>query len=81
MPTYKLHDHAAWKRHYSLYAATAGALIAFKRELEPYEVMKGAIRFPLSQPVPVNLIERLARFRAKEASQRLIAKVAARKKR
>jgi uncharacterized protein YdhG (YjbR/CyaY superfamily) len=28
------------------------------------------IRFPLSQPVPVKLIERIAKFRAKEVTER-----------
>jgi uncharacterized protein YdhG (YjbR/CyaY superfamily) len=82
MPTYKLDDEtvmnvAAWKQHYSLYAATAGVLAAFKRELAGYEVIKGTIRFPLSQPVPVRLIERIAKFRAKEVIRR--AKVEAAK--
>jgi uncharacterized protein YdhG (YjbR/CyaY superfamily) len=79
MPTYKLHGHqvlcfASWKRHYALYSASAGVAAAFGRELSPYEVIKGTIRFPLDQPVPVNLIERIAKFRAKEVVQRAKAK-------
>jgi UDP-glucose 4-epimerase len=42
---------------------------------------KGTIRFPLSEPVPVKLIERIAKFRAKEAADREKAKAAAPKKR
>jgi uncharacterized protein YdhG (YjbR/CyaY superfamily) len=38
--------------------------------LAPYEVEKGTIRFPLSRAVPLKLIGRIARFRAKEAAQR-----------
>jgi uncharacterized protein YdhG (YjbR/CyaY superfamily) len=86
MPTYKLGGSrvlyfAGWKRHYALYAATHGVVAAFKRELAPYEVDKGTIRFPLSIPVPVKLIERIAKFRAKEAGEREPAKAPARKKR
>jgi uncharacterized protein YdhG (YjbR/CyaY superfamily) len=86
IPTYKLHGgyviyFAGWKRHYSLYPATDHLVAAFKDELAPYEVSKGTIRFPLSQPVPVKLIERIAKFRAKEAAERASAKLAARKKR
>ncbi|MGH9510940.1 MAG: iron chaperone [Terriglobales bacterium] len=86
MPTYKLNGKpalhlAAWKRHYSLYAATAGVVIAFKRELAPYDVIQGTIRLPLSQPVPVALIERIAKFRAKEVTQRAKEKAAQPKKR
>jgi uncharacterized protein YdhG (YjbR/CyaY superfamily) len=86
MPTYKLNNEtvlhfAAWKHHYSLYAATASVVAAFGRELAPYEVIRGTIRFPLSEPVPVKLIERIAKFRAKEISKRLTAKASATKKR
>jgi uncharacterized protein YdhG (YjbR/CyaY superfamily) len=42
---------------------------AFKDELAPYKVTKGTIRFSLSQPVPVKLIERIAKFRKGEASR------------
>ena len=47
----------------------------------PYKVNKGTIRFPLSQPVPVKLIERIAKFLAKEASERARAKLAWSKRR
>ena len=75
MPTYKLQGgpvlyFAAWNKHYSLYAATRHVITAFKDELAPYEIHKGTIRFPLSQPVPVKLIERIAKFRAKEVAKR-----------
>ena len=64
----------ALPRHRSLVAA-------FKDELAPYEVNKGTIRFPLSQPVPVKLIGRIAKFRAKEVAEREKAKAATPKKR
>jgi uncharacterized protein YdhG (YjbR/CyaY superfamily) len=86
MPTYKLNGEtvfhfAAWKHHYSLYAATASVVAAFKRELAPYDVIKGTIRFPLAEPVPEKLIERIAKFRAKEVSKRARTRVAAAKNR
>ena len=86
MPTYKLHGSrvlyfAGWKQHYALYAATDGVAAAFEDELAPYKVDKGTIRFPLSAPVPVKLIERIAKFRAKEVVEREEAKAPARKKR
>jgi uncharacterized protein YdhG (YjbR/CyaY superfamily) len=43
---------------------------AFHEELASYEVDKGTIRFPLSEPVPVKLIGRIAKFRAKEIAKR-----------
>jgi len=86
IPTYKLHGgpviyFAGWKQHYSLYPATGRLVAAFKDDLAPYKVSKGTIRFPLSQPVPVKLIERIAKFRAKEAATRARAKLAEPKKR
>jgi uncharacterized protein YdhG (YjbR/CyaY superfamily) len=46
-----------------------------------YKISKGTIRFPLSDPVPVKLIERIAKFRANVVAQRQKAKAAAPKKR
>jgi uncharacterized protein YdhG (YjbR/CyaY superfamily) len=61
---------AGWKQHYSLYPVGEGLLEKFKEDLEPYEVSKGTIRFPLSEPVPVKLIERIAKFRERETIAR-----------
>lgn len=85
MPTYKLQGRpvigfAGWKKHYSLYGATA-TLTALKDDLVPYEVEKGTIRFPLSEPVPVKLIGRIAKLRAKQVAEREKAKAATPKKR
>jgi uncharacterized protein YdhG (YjbR/CyaY superfamily) len=75
IPAYTLHGgvmlyFAGWKQHYSLYPATDHLVEAFKEDLAPYKVSKGTIRFPLSQPVPVKLIARIAKFRAKVAAER-----------
>ncbi len=75
IPAYKVNGRvvlyfAGWKQHYSLYPATGGVLEAFQDELAAYEVSKGTIRFPLSRPVPVKLIGRIAKFRAKQAAGR-----------
>jgi uncharacterized protein YdhG (YjbR/CyaY superfamily) len=86
IPTYRLHGgyavyFAGWKRHYSLYPATDRLVAALKDDLAPYKISKGTIRFPLSQPVPVKLIERIAEFLAKEAAERARAKRGGPKKR
>jgi uncharacterized protein YdhG (YjbR/CyaY superfamily) len=86
IPAYELKGSAVlyfagWKRHYSLYPATGALVARFRRALAPYEVSKGTIRFPLSQPVPARLIERIARFRAKEAAARAKTRTAAAKQR
>ncbi len=75
LPTYKLHGRAViyfagWKKHYSVYPSTDRVVGSFKDELAGYEVNKGTIRFPLSGPVPGQLIYRIARVLLKEATER-----------
>jgi uncharacterized protein YdhG (YjbR/CyaY superfamily) len=82
IPTYKLHGDpvlyfAGWKQHFSLYPASANLVAAFKDDIASYVVSKGTIRFPLSQPVPVKLIGRIAKYRAQEVAARVQAKAAA----
>ena len=86
IPTFKLHGSyvvyfAGWKQHYSLYPASRPLVAAFKDDLAPYEVNKGTIRFPFSEPVPARLIAGIAKFLAKEADARAKAKAARPKKR
>ncbi|HZS50320.1 MAG TPA: DUF1801 domain-containing protein [Bryobacterales bacterium] len=85
IPAYRLHSRlviyfAGWKKHYSLHPATGGLAAAFKDELARYKMSKGTIRFPLLRPVPVKLIGRIAKFRAKEVAGREKAKAATAKK-
>lgn len=75
MPAYKLDGEvvlyfASWKQHYSLYPAGEHLAGVLKDKLAPYKINKGTIRFALSEPVPVKLIGRIARLRAKEVAQR-----------
>jgi hypothetical protein len=61
---------AGWKHHYSLYPASDDLVAAFRNELGRYPRTRGTIRFPLSEPVPVALIARIARFRASQLAAR-----------
>jgi uncharacterized protein YdhG (YjbR/CyaY superfamily) len=75
IPAYKMNGgivlyFAGWKQHYSIYPAIGRLVEQFKDDLAPYELSKGTIRFPLSRPVPVRLISRIAKFRAKEVAAR-----------
>jgi uncharacterized protein YdhG (YjbR/CyaY superfamily) len=72
MPTYKLAGapvvyFAGWKTHVAMYPATAGIVAAFAKELAPFEVQKGTIRFPLAA-VPLALVGRIAKLRAAEVA-------------
>lgn len=69
MPGYKLNGKpmlyfAAFKQHYSLFAASGTFFSTLKDELAPYELRKGTIHFPLTKPVPVALITKIAKLRA-----------------
>jgi len=78
IPAYKLDGavviyFAGWKQHFSLYPATRLS-DALEKQLTPYKVSKGTVRFALDEPIPVKLIERLVKFRAKEAAKRVKVK-------
>ena len=69
MPGYKLHGKpmlyfAGFQEHYSLFAASGSFFAILQDKLAGYELRKGTIRFPLSKPVPVGLIGRIAKLRA-----------------
>src|SRR5215467_15738618 len=56
IPAYKLNGvpvayFAGWKHHYSLYPASGTVVAEFKDELAAYELSRGTIKFPLSEPV------------------------------
>jgi uncharacterized protein YdhG (YjbR/CyaY superfamily) len=82
MPTYKLQGRAViyfagWKQHYSLYPATKFVVTALKGDLAGYELSKGTIGFPFTERVPLRLIGRIAKLRAKEVAEHETAKAAA----
>jgi uncharacterized protein YdhG (YjbR/CyaY superfamily) len=79
IPTYKLRGgaviyFAAWKRHFSLYPVSAKLIRFFKKDLAAATINKSTIHFPLAEPVPVNLIGRIAKFRVKEQTERAMPK-------
>ena len=69
MPTFFLKGnlvyYAAWKKHIGFYAIPS-ANEAFQDELAAYTVSKGAVQFPFDQPLPVDLVTRMVRFRVAE---------------
>ena len=52
---------AGWKKHVSLYPVPAGSE-AFERQVEPCVDGKGTLKFPLDEPLPVKLIERVIKL-------------------
>jgi uncharacterized protein YdhG (YjbR/CyaY superfamily) len=75
IPTFKLNGNlfhfAAYKHHIGFYP-TPSALEAFSKRLSEYKTSKGAVKFPLSQPIPYRLVEEIVKFRVNEALQKNI---------
>ncbi len=73
MPTLVYHGnllhYAAQKKHIGYYPAPSG-VSNFEKELSPYHTSKGAIQFPYDKPLPIDLIVKIALFRAKENKEK-----------
>lgn len=54
----------AFKKHIGLYPPVNGDA-ALMRAVAPYAGPKGNLQFPLNQPIPYDLIERIVRWRVK----------------
>ena len=70
MPAFKQNGilvyFAAFKNHIGFFPTATGVEI-FKDKLAAYETSKGTIRFPIDQPLPLELIKEIVRFRVKES--------------
>lgn len=53
---------AAFKNHIGFYATPTGHE-AFQEELSRYKQGKGSVQFPLEEPMPLDLIVRIVKFR------------------
>jgi uncharacterized protein YdhG (YjbR/CyaY superfamily) len=77
IPTFVLNGNlvhfAAFRNHIGFYP-TPSAIEEFKDELSPYKSAKGSVQFPIDQPMPLNLIEKIVRFRVKEARAKSTAR-------
>ena len=70
IPAFKLKGRmlvyfAGFKNHIGLYPAPRGNE-AFKKELSGYKGGKGTVQFPLNEPIPLPLVAKIVKFRAKE---------------
>jgi uncharacterized protein YdhG (YjbR/CyaY superfamily) len=68
MPAFTLNGNlvffAAYKKHIGVFSAPTGAA-AFKKELAAYKTGRGSVQFPLDKPMPLQLITRMVKYRAK----------------
>ncbi|MEI8099239.1 MAG: DUF1801 domain-containing protein [Sediminibacterium sp.] len=69
MPAYKLHGmlvyFAGYKNHIGFYP-TASGIKQFQLEIVAYKHSKGAVQFPINEPIPADLVARIVAFRIKE---------------
>jgi len=64
---------AAFKKHVGLYPPVSGDA-SLEKAIAPYAGEKGNLRFPLDQPIPYDLIERIVKLRVKQSSAKAAAK-------
>ncbi len=66
MPTFYLNGNlvhfAAFSRHIGFYPGADG-IAAFSHEFGTLKFSKGAVQFPLDQPLPLDLVRRITAFR------------------
>ena len=77
VPTFTLHGNlvhfAAFKNHIGFYPGPEG-IEKFRKELSVYEGAKGSVRFPFDEPLPLDLITRIVKFRVQDNLQKAKAK-------
>ena len=74
IPTFRLAGNnlvhfAAFKDHLSFFPTPSG-VAKFREELSSYKMSKGTIQFPLDEPVPYDLVERITQFRTAENQEK-----------
>ena len=67
---FRLHGHTylglgGWKRHISIYPIP-DADVELDRELTPYKSGRGTLKFPLSKPIPLELVGKVAALLAEQ---------------
>ena len=74
MPAYKLNKKplvyfAGYANHIGFYATPTGHK-EFIKELSKYKQGKGSVQFPIEEPLPLDLIEKIVKFRIMENSSK-----------
>jgi uncharacterized protein YdhG (YjbR/CyaY superfamily) len=75
MPSFWFHGnllyYGAFKNHIGFYPASKTVFEKFKDELSIYKQSgKGTVQFPYDKPIPLELIKKIALFRARENLQK-----------
>lgn len=77
MPAFKQHGilvyFAAWAKHIGLYPPISGDK-DLEKAIARYAGPKGNLQFPLDEPMPYDLIERIVKLRVKQDVEKAAAK-------
>jgi uncharacterized protein YdhG (YjbR/CyaY superfamily) len=77
MPAFRLDGRflvsfAAFKKHYSLFPASGLVIDVLGDAIRPYLSGKGTLRFPMTQPIPTDLVARIVEVRVREVTEALM---------
>jgi len=71
IPTFFLNGNlvhfAAFARHIGFYPGPSG-IAAFRKALSPYKGAKGSVQFPHDQPLPLDVVADIVKFRVGEST-------------
>jgi uncharacterized protein YdhG (YjbR/CyaY superfamily) len=74
MPGFYLNGMLVWfgahQKHVGFYPTGSG-IEAFKDELKGYKFSKGAVQFPLDQPIPYDLIREIVKYKVEENKRKM----------
>ena len=77
MPAFRQHGilvyFAAWEKHIGMYPPISGNKTLEKANAR-YAGPKGNLQFPLDEPIPYDLIERIVKLRVKQDSEKAAAR-------
>lgn len=77
IPAFKLNGvlvyFAAFKKHIGFYPPVSGDA-SLEKAVSPYAGEKGNLRFPLDQPIPFDLIERITKLRVRQSTTKATSK-------
>jgi uncharacterized protein YdhG (YjbR/CyaY superfamily) len=77
MPAFKQHGilvyFAAWEKHIGMYPPISGNK-TLEKAIARYAGPKGNLQFPLDEPIPYDLMERIVKLRVKQDSEKAAAR-------
>jgi uncharacterized protein YdhG (YjbR/CyaY superfamily) len=84
IPTFKLGKKnivhfSGYEHHIGFYPGASG-IAHFQKDFKNYKTSKGTVQFPIGEPLPLDLVSRIVRFRVKEEMEKTSAKAGPGKK-